>query len=210
MIIIRKRGLFVAGVGAAIFGISILVADSLVLSDFAGPAGFSADAVFEGMFDEIKSGITITPGTTEHISYDVKSEGAPLMWAIHIVGYTQDDRLSITSANMYGDIYGQFVQAEEMKFEIVESAQAGPLDVAITNSGNEYVEVSVMFAEDPEKSEMFTDPDSILNKLIIPLAVTGILVVTGLIVVVTGMIIFLVDMKRRQSTNRFGDWSSGR
>lgn len=206
----RKRGLFVAGVGIAIFGISFLIADSIILSDFSGPTGFDINAIFEGMFDEITNEITITPGATERVSYAVKSDDAPLLWAIQIIDYKQGDALEIELFDTYGNTYGEFIQTDEIKFEILESTGEDVLYAEITNSGSNYITMAMMFSEDPENSKMYTDPNSPLNRFIIPLLITGTLFIIGLIILIIGMGILIIDMRRQRSINRFDDWSSGR
>ncbi len=206
----RKRGLFIMCIGAIIFGISFIIADSILMSDFSGPAGFDADSIFESIFDEITDEIIIAPGSTETISYIVESDNSPILLAIHIVDYIQEDVLSIKLSDTYGNVYGEFVQSEEMRFEIIESAREGVLDIAVTNSGNKYVAIFAMFSEDPENSAMYTDPNSPLNTLIIPLAITGILIIMGFLVLVVGVIIFIVDMRQQRRVDGFDDWSSGR
>ena len=197
-------------IGAIIFGISFFIADSIIVSDFSGPVGFDMDSVFESMFDEITGDIILAPGSTETISYMVKSDGSPLLLAVMISDYAQEDILSIKVSDTYGNIYGEFVQSEEMRFEIVEPAREGTLDVLVTNSGDNYVAIIVMFSEDPENSTMYTDPNSPLNSLIIPLAITGILLFVGFLVLVVGVVMFIVDMRRQRRVDRFDDWSSGR
>ncbi len=206
----KKRGLYTACAGTVLFGVALLAANSVAESSFMGPAGFDVPSIFDGMFSTITDEMTIIPGATERVSFAVESDGVPVIWAVHVTDYEPGDSLSIAAYGPSGETYGRSSQVDEIAFEAVEQASAGPMDVEITNTGPEPVTVTVMFSEDPENSDMFMDPDSPLNKLIFPLVIAGASLIAGLIVMVAGIVIFLVDMRRQQRINKFDDWSSGR
>ena len=56
--------------------------------------------------------------------------------------------------------------------------------------------VIMMFSEDPQNSQAMTNPDSPFMKTVIPLAVSGILVIAGISSLGIGIILSLVDWKR--------------
>lgn len=206
----KKRGLYTACAGTVLFGVSLLAANSVAESTFVGPAGFDVPSIFEGMFDRITGEMTIIPGATERVSFAVESDGVPVIWAVHMTDYEPGDSLSIAAYGPSGDTYGRSALVDEIAFEAIEQARAGSVEIEVTNTGSEPVTVTVMFSEDPENSDMFADPDSPLNKLIFPLVIAGAALIAGLIIMVAGIVIFLVDMRRQQSINKFDDWSSGR
>jgi len=206
----KRRGLYTACAGTVLFGVSLLAANSVAESNFMGPAGFDVSSIFDGMFDMVTDEITIIPGATERVSFAVESDGVPVIWAVHMTDYEPGDSLSIAAYGPSGNAYGRSTQIDEVTFEAVEQAREGPVDIEITNTGPEPVTITVMFSEDPENSEMFMDPDSPLNKLIFPLVIAGAALIAGLVVVIAGIVIFLMDMRRQQRVNRFDDWSSGR
>jgi len=207
----NKRGLVIAGVGAAIFGVSLVVAMSIVESDFAGPVGFDTDAVFEDMFDDITDEITVLPGSTERATYSVESDGVLVMWAVQMLDYEEGDSLLVTISGYDGTPHGTVVLDAELQIDAIESAGAGTLYFDMENAGSDSVRVIAMFSEDPNNSEMFTDPDSLFNKVVMPLAISGIIALVGLIILIVGLVIFLIDMRRRQRVGgQGGRWSDGR
>jgi hypothetical protein len=52
-----------------------------------------------------------------------------------------------------------------------------------------------MFAEDPENSDAFSNTDSSIMDMVLPLMVSGFLLILGIIVVLIGIIIILIDLK---------------
>lgn len=209
IIMVRTRGLLIAGTGTAIFGISFLIAGSIVTTDFSGPAGFDVESMFEGMFDDTTDNMLVMPGDYVHASFAVDSDDALVMWGVHMVDYRPGDSMSVSISDYTGEVYDTTVLTEMIEFGIVESMPAGTANFEIRNYGDDPVEVSVLFSEDPEDSEMFTDPNSPLNRVIMPLVVVGTLVIVGLLIVIVGIVIFLMDMRRQQHLNRFGSRGRG-
>jgi hypothetical protein len=61
----------------------------------------------------------------------------------------------------------------------------------------------MMFTENPEKSKALTDPNSTFNKSIVPLAIAGVLLILGIIVLIAGIILSLVDWKKGKNQSRY-------
>lgn len=198
----RRRGLLIAGTGAAIFGISFLVANSIVESNLVGPEAPDMSSMFESMFNTVTDEIRVAPGDSVQVPYDIRASDKPTLWATHILDHRPGDSLLIVISDIFGDEHGRFVQKEEVKMDMVTAGQdAGALNFIITNTGDTTISVVAMFAEDPD-SGMF-DPDSLVMSTMVPLAISATMLLVGLIVTVIGMAIFLIDLRRQQ---RRDDW----
>ncbi len=197
----NKRGLIILVVGLVLVGISLSIAVSIVPSDISGPNDLSMATLFEEMFDEITDEIQIMPGELTYVSYDTSSYDAPLLWGIQIMDYKSSDALLIKISNIFGDDYGEFVMSEPILFESLEIVQSDTLNFEIKNIGSRPVHVVVMFSEDPENSAL-SDPDSPLMNMMLPLAISGILLLLGIIISIIGVIVVLVDLKNNFNNKR--------
>ena len=60
----------------------------------------------------------------------------------------------------------------------------------------------VMLSEDPDNSGALSNPNSPFMNKILPLAISGILLILGIITLLIGVIISLVDWKNIQNNKR--------
>ena len=60
----------------------------------------------------------------------------------------------------------------------------------------------MMFAEDPDNSEVLSDPNSPLMSTLIPLAISGIILIIGVIVIIAGAVLTLVDWRKTKDQSR--------
>ncbi len=197
-----KRGPVVAFSGIAMILISASVAATIVPSSVAGPSGFSISALFEEMFDEISNEMEIMPDGAAFFSYSTLSSDVPLMWGIQIIDFELGDELSIKISNIFGDEYGTFIQDEPVLFELLQIIQSDTLNFEITNLGSEPLTVVLMLSEDPENFAALTDPDSPVMNTVLPLVISGFLLILGILVSIIGAIVFLVDLKNSQNNKR--------
>jgi len=198
----KKRGLMITVVGLVLVGFSLIVAVSNVPSNITGPNYLSMAAMFEGMFDEVTNEIQIMPGELAYVSYNTSSSDTPLLWGIQIIDYNSGDALVIKISNIFGDDYGEFVMFEPILFEALEITQSDTINFEIKNTGSRSVNVILMFSEDPENSDALSNPDSPIMMMIIPLLISGVLLVLGIIIAIIGAIIVLVDMKNNLDDKR--------
>ena len=198
----KKRGLVITITGLVLIGISLSIAVSAVPSNITGPNDLSMAAMFEGMFDEITNEIQIMPDDSAYVSYDVSSSDAPLLWGIQIIDYTSGDMLSIKISNIFGDDYGEFKMSEPILFEALEITQSDSLNFEIENIGSRPVNVIVMFSEDPENSDAFSNPNSSMMNTMVPLLVSGFLLILGIIISIIGIFVILVDLKNNLDNKR--------
>jgi hypothetical protein len=125
-----------------------------------------------------------------------------LLWGIQIVDYESGDKLSIDISNIFGDNYGKFVISEPVLFEALEITQSDALNFEITNIGSQTVNVVVMFSEDPANSNALSNPNSPVMNMVVPLLISGFLLVLGIIISIIGVIVILVDLKNNLDNKR--------
>ena len=71
----------------------------------------------------------------------------------------------------------------------------------VQNTGTRTINVVMMFTKNPESSEKFSNPDSPLVKTLVPLAVSGIALIIGVLTTIVGIIILIIDYRKK--TSRF-------
>ena len=198
----NKRGFVITFFGIVMIGISLSIAGSIVPSNFTDSTDFSVPSLLEGMFNDVSDEIQIAPGDSTFVSYNTLFSDVPLLWGVQIVDYQSGDKLSIKISNIFGDDYGDFVQNEPVVFEVLEITQSDTLNFEIQNLGTRSVIVVAMFSEDPGNSDALSNSDSPVMNMILPLAVSGFLLILGAIISIMGMIIILVDWKNIQNNKR--------
>ncbi len=198
----KIRGLVIFIIGITLIGISLLLAASVLPSNFDGSEDLSIARLFEGVFDKISDEVQITPGDSIYVSYGVFSQNVPVLWGIQILDFQQGDKLSINISNIFGDNYGEFIQNEPILFELLDISQSDTLNFEIQNIGSRGITIVTMFSENPENSDVFSNSNSPLNEMIFPLMVSGMLLIFGIITLFLGIVILLVDLKNYQSTKR--------
>jgi hypothetical protein len=198
----NKRGPIVSFTGIAIVGISFFLMMSVIPSSFVDSANFSVPSMFEGMFNEVSHEIPIMSGDSANVSYSTFSSDIPLLWGIQIIDYKFGDKLSVHISNIFGDSYGEFIQDEFILFEVLQIQQSDTLNFEIQNLGSQNIIVVVMFSEDPENSDAFSNPNSTVRNMVYPLAISGIMMILGILISILGGIIFIVDWKNIRDKKR--------
>jgi hypothetical protein len=198
----NKRGLIITIIGLVLVGVSLTVAASAIPSNVTGPNDLSMVTMFDGMFDEVTDELQIVPGESAYVSYGTSSYSSPLLWGIQLTEYETGDKLSIKISNVFGDSYGEYVQSEPILFEMLEIVESDTLNFEIKNIGQNTVHVIVMFSEDPENSDALSNPNSPLMNMVLPLLISGFLLILGIIISIIGTIIILVDLKNNLDNKR--------
>lgn len=198
----NKRGLIITIVGLVLVGVSLTVASSAIPSNVTGPNDLSMVTMFDGLFDEVTDELQIVPGESTYVSYGTSSYRSPLLWGIQLTEYETGDMLSITISNIFGDSYGEYVQSEPILFEMIETVESDTLNFEIKNIGQNTVHVIAMFSEDPENSDALSNPNSPLMNMVLPLLISGFLLILGIIISIIGTIIILVDLKNNLDNKR--------
>ena len=191
----NKRASIIAFVGFAMIFISLIIAISAVPSNIPESDTLLISSLFEGIFDDVSEPFSVTPGDVVYTSYSTYVSDIPLLWGIQIIDYQNGDKLSVNIENIFGDSYGNYIQSDSVLFERIFVQQSDTINFEIKNTGSREIDFVIMFAEDPENSDAFSNTDSSIMDMVLPLMVSGFLLILGIIVVLIGIIIILIDLK---------------
>jgi len=196
----KKRGSIVG-----IFGLILIIGSLLIMvsvfptSNITDRDDFYIPSMFEGMFNQLSDDIQILPGESGYFSYSTKSSNVPLLWGIQIIDYQDGDKLSISISNVYGDDYGVFSQDGPIIFEILDITKSDTLNFEIQNQGSRIINAVVMLSEDPDNSGALSNPHSPFMNKILPLAISGILLIIGIVTLLIGVILSFIDWKNKNN-----------
>lgn len=196
----KKRGPIIGIFGLILVIVSLAIMVSVFpTSNITDRDYFYIPSMFEGMFNQISDDIQILPGESGYFSYSTKSSNIPLLWGIQIIDYQNGDKLSVSISNVYGDDYGIFSQDGPIIFEMLEITKSDTLNFEIQNQGSRIINVVVMLSENPNNSNALSNPNSTFMNKILPLAISGILLIIGIVTLLIGMILSLVDWKNKNN-----------
>lgn len=185
--------------------VMIIVAFAIVYSIIPQTAGVG-EKFFpapENMFDSVTENQQIEPGASFTFSHTTGTSQVPMMWGLHILDYQQDDQVSVTVSNIFGDKFGSFDEGDPIFIKSFMIPKVDTYSFDVENKGKNPITVAMMFTENPEKSKALTDPNSTFHKSIVPLAIAGLLVIVGIIVLIAGIILSIVDWKKRKNQSRY-------
>ena len=191
----NKRASIIEFVGFAMIFISLIIAISAVPSNIPESDTLLISSLFEGIFDDVSEPFSITPGDVVYTSYSTYVSDIPLLWGIQIIDYQNGDKLSVNIENIFGDSYGNYIQSDSVLFERIFVQQSDTINFEIKNTGSREVDFVIMFTEDPDNSDVFSNTDSSIMDMVVPLMVSGFLLILGIIIVLIGIIIILIDLK---------------
>ena len=198
----KKYGPIITLAGFSLILISFLIAISSVPSDISQDETFLVSSLFEGMFDDVSETFQIMPGDIIYTSYTTSLSDIPLLWGIQIIDYQYGDMLYIQISNIFGDSYGEFIQNDSILFTTTLIDQSDTLNFQIENTGTGIIDVVVMFSEDPENSDAFSNPNSPVMDMILPLMISGFLIILGIILLPIGIILTILDLKNKLDNKR--------
>jgi len=189
-----------------IIGAIMIIAAFSIVYSIIPPTSSMGENFFpapENMFDSVTENQRIEPGASFTFSHTAGTSQVPLMWGLHIVDYQQDDRVSITVSNIFGDKFGSFDEGDPIFIKSFVIPKVDTYSFDVENKGKNPITAAMMFTENPEKSKALNDPNSTFHKSIIPLAIAGLLVIVGIIVLIAGIILSLVDWKKGKNQSRY-------
>ena len=196
----KRRGPIIGIFGLILVIVSLAIMVSVFpTSNITDRDDFYIPSMFEGMFNQISDDIQILPGESGYFSYSTKSSNIPLLWGIQIIDYQNGDKLSVSISNVYGDDYGLFSQDGPIIFEMLEITKSDTLNFEIQNQGSRIINVVVMLSENPNNSNALSNPNSPFMNKILPLAISGILLIIGIVTLLIGVILSLVDWKNKNN-----------
>ena len=198
----NKRGPIIAFVGFTMIFVSLIVAISVVPSDISKSDTFLISSLFEGIFDNVSEPFQIMPGNIVYTSYSTSLSDVPLLWGIQIIDYQYSDKLSINVSNIFDDSYGEFIQDDSILFNTILIEQSDTINFQIENIGTRTVDVIVMFSEDPENSNGISNTNSPMMDIVLPLMISGFLIILGIIITIIGIIIMMFDLKNKLDKKR--------
>ncbi len=198
----KKYGPIIALVGFGLILISLLIAISSVPSNISEDETFLVSSLFEGMFDDVSETFQIMPGDVIYTSYTTSLSDVPLLWGIQIIDYQYGDMLYIQISNIFGDSYGEFIQNDSVLFTTTIIDQSDTLNFQIENTGTRIIDTVVMFSEDPKNSDAFSNPNSPMMDMLLPLIISGFLIILGIIILLIGIIVTILDLKNKLDNKR--------
>jgi hypothetical protein len=196
-----KRGHIVMMAGAVLIIVAFVIAYSVMPTTTGVGGNFFLGP--ENLFDSVTENQRIEPGTTFTFSHTTGTSQVPLMWGLHILDYQPDDRVSITISNIFGDKFGSFDEEDPIFIKSFMISKVDTYSFNVENKGKNPITITMMFSENPEKSKALTDPNSAFNKSIVPLAIAGLLLIIGIIALVAGIILSVVDWKKGKNQSRY-------
>lgn len=195
----NKRGVYISIGGVAMIIISFTVAVSIIQDSGMDQGEFSLPDVLEGMFDDVSDKTQIMPGESQSFSFDASVGTKSLLWGMQMLDYQGDDSVHVSITNIYGDNFGQFDVNQPAFFETMTIEKSDIYNFNVENTGHGQVTIIMMFTKNPNDSDTFANPNSPMSTTLLPLAVSGTLLIVGIIVVVVGVIIMIFDYKKRRS-----------
>jgi hypothetical protein len=189
-----------------IIGVVMIIAAFAIVFSIIPPTAGVGENFFpapENMFDSVTENQRIEPGTAFTFSHAAGTSQVPLMWGLHIIDYQQDDHVSITISNIFGDKFGSFDEEDPIFIKSFLIPKVDTYSFDVENKGKNPITVAMMFTDNPEKSKALTDPNSTFHKSIVPLAIAGLLVIVGIVMLIAGIILSIVDWKKGKNQSRY-------
>lgn len=199
MLYMKKRGMIVMAAGISMLVASFAVAVSL-LDQGGFDRDFSIPELLEGMFDHVTENAQIRPGETRSFSFYTYDGTKQVLWGLQILDYRSGDNVVVSVSNIYGDDFGVFTSDQPAFFHTVNLERGDDLNFSVENKGSRTITAVMMFTINPEDQNRVVDPNSPLGRALVPLATVGFLLIAGIIVIVAGIVITLVDYKKRQNS----------
>jgi hypothetical protein len=199
----KKRGPIVVIAGVVLIAVALVVSYSIVEQAGSSLGGNGFFPSPESMFDETSEKETITSGTTYTFSHTVSSSQVPLMWGLYITDYKPEDHVAINVTNTFGDKFGSYVESDPIFIKSFTIPKVDTYSFEVANTGNSSITAEMLFTENPEKSKALTDPNSSFNKNIVPLAAAGFMVIFGIIAIIAGTVLSVMDWRKSRNPSRY-------
>ncbi len=199
----KKRGPIIIIGGAILIAIAFVISYSVMerVGTSLGKNGFFPSP--ESMFDEVSEKEVISPGDAYTFSHTTSSSQVPLMWGLYIIDYKPYDQVAVNVTNIFGDKFGSYVDSEPIFIKSFTIPKVDTYSFSVQNIGNSSITAEMMFTENPENSKTLTDPNSSFNQNIVPLAAAGFMIIFGIIAVIIGIILGVMDWRKNRNQSRY-------
>ncbi len=195
----KKRGIYVAVGGIVLVIAAFAITTSIMTDEGFDQDGFSLPDVLEGMFDVVSDETQLAPGQSASFPFDASEDTKMVLWGLQILDYESGDSVLVSVSNIYGDDFGNVGVDQPEIFETMETQGGASYNFNVENTSDRTITIVMMFTKNPQDSTAFSDPNSPLSKTLVPLAVSGALLIVGIIAVIVGVIIIIIDYKKRRS-----------
>jgi hypothetical protein len=195
----RKRGMYVSAGGIALILVAFAITTSIMTDQGFDQDGFSLPDVLEGMFDAVSDEVQLAPGQSTSFPFDASEDTKMVLWGLQILDYQGGDSVLVSISNIYGDNFGQLDVDQPAVFETMEMQGGSSYNFNVENTADRTITVVMMFTKNPQDATAFSDPNSPLSKTLVPLAVSGSLLIVGVIAAIAGVIIIVFDYKKSRS-----------
>ncbi len=200
----KTRGPIIGIIGIIIIVISIVMVVTIFPANNPTMGGeILLPNLLEDMFDTVSDEVLIMPGESNSFSFTSMDSEVQLLWGLQVLEYKQGDKFSVAVSNSLGDELSKFDLSGPILFDSFEIPKTDIYSFEVRNLGPRPIAVMMMFSEDPDNSAAFSDPNSPLMTTLLPLAVSGILLIIGIIVVIFGFILFLMDWKKSKNESKY-------
>ncbi|MBI3842348.1 MAG: hypothetical protein HY295_04290 [Thaumarchaeota archaeon] len=198
-----KRGYLILIIGAVLIGSSFVIAFSILPDVQSSIESGKFLPSLESMFDSVSEKTQILPGDSYSFPYTSKTSQVGLMWGLKIMDYEQMDRISVSISNIFGDDLGKFESSDSVLIETFKIPKVDTYNFNVLNEGKRPISVIMMFTENPEHSETMANQNLPFFKNLIPLAVSGFLLIIGIIVLFVGTILSILDWRKGKNQSRY-------
>lgn len=198
-----KRGYLILIIGAVLVGSSFVIAFSILPDVQSSIESGKFLPSLESMFDSVSEKTQILPGDSYSFPYTSKTSQVGLMWGLKIMDYEQMDRISVSISNIFGDDLGKFQSSDSVLIETFKIPKVDTYNFNVLNEGKRPISVIMMFTENPEHSEAMANQNLPFFKNLIPLAVSGFLLIIGIIVLFVGTILSILDWRKGKNQSRY-------
>ncbi|MDE1862311.1 MAG: hypothetical protein KGI33_05295 [Thaumarchaeota archaeon] len=199
----KKRGPVVIVIGAGLVFAAFLVSYSIMerAGSSLGGNGFFPSP--ESMFDKVSEKVALQPGDTYEFSHTTSTSQVPLMWGLYITDYREGDAASVRITDMLGDRIGTYNESDPIFIKSFVIPKVDTYTFKVRNTGSQSMQAEMLFTEDPAKSKALTDPNSPFNRNIVPLAAAGFMLVFGIIAMIAGAVLAVMDWRKSRNQSSY-------
>ena len=194
----KKRGPVIGIIGIVL----VIISFSMVSSTFSSNnptinGGLLLPSLLDELFDQISDETQIYSNDSSFFSYTSNTSNVPLLWGVQITDFQKGDKITITITDAFDNDIDVIQTKEPFYFETFVIPQSNTYNFEVSNDVDRTILVVMMFSEDPDNSDVLNDPNSPLMKALVPVAIAGIVLILGIILMLIGVIISIIDWQKK-------------